>query len=59
LLPLLASRDDETKGQTGGGSTVVISGIFLVGALMFVLRSFYEMRMHSEKAAMKPQMRRV
>ena len=43
------------SSQTGGGSTMVLSGIFLLIALVFVLRSFYGMRIHSEKSAMKPQ----
>jgi K(+)-stimulated pyrophosphate-energized sodium pump len=45
--------------ETGGASTKVISGIFLLVAMIFVLRSFYGMRIHSEKAAMKPQAQRV
>jgi K(+)-stimulated pyrophosphate-energized sodium pump len=45
--------------KTGGGSTMVISGVFLLIALVFVLRSFYGMRIHSEKAAMKPQTQRA
>jgi len=53
LFGLLAVELAVSMSRTATGSTLVIAGAFLLIAMIFVLRSFYGMRIRSESSEMK------
>jgi K(+)-stimulated pyrophosphate-energized sodium pump len=48
LFGLLAVQLAVTMAKTTPGSTLILAGVFLVISMIFVWRSFYGMRIHSE-----------
>ncbi len=50
LFGLLAVELAVNMSETASGSTLFMAGVFLIVAMIFVVRSFYGMRIHSESA---------
>jgi K(+)-stimulated pyrophosphate-energized sodium pump len=55
LFGLLAVELAVTMSKTAPGSTLILAGIFLLISMIFVLRSFYGMRIHSEVKAVETE----
>jgi K(+)-stimulated pyrophosphate-energized sodium pump len=59
LFGLLAVELAVTMSKTTPGSTLIIAGVFLVLSMIFVLRSFYGMRIHSETKTVEAEAERI
>jgi K(+)-stimulated pyrophosphate-energized sodium pump len=59
LFGLLAVELAVSMSKSGSGLTLIIAGVCLLIALIFVLRSFYGMRIRSESSEMKAEAQRI
>jgi K(+)-stimulated pyrophosphate-energized sodium pump len=59
LFGLLAVELAVRMSETASGSTLIIAGACLLIAMIFVLRSFYGMRIHSESAPVKARVQNI
>ncbi len=59
LFGLLAVELAVTMAKTTPGSTLILAGVFLVISMIFVLRSFYGMRIHSETKSVEAEAERL
>jgi K(+)-stimulated pyrophosphate-energized sodium pump len=59
LFGLLAVELAVSMSKTSPGSKLIIAGVFLVLSMIFVLRSFYGMRIHSETKTVEAEAERL